>query len=126
MAKQKDRLPHNAPLYALVASVVFVAAAVALVIFADPENSNTMMLIGLLVSTIPSLVAAVFSERTARDIRNGVMVEKVREGAAQAIDEKQVIVRNGPVVSTELRALAQLLEQNTRVTKENTRAHHDG
>lgn len=117
---ERSKLPHNAPLYALVATVVFVAAAVVLVIWGDLENGNAMMLLGLLVTTLPSLVAAGFSERASRDIRNGVVVEKARQGALQAIDQAQVIVRDGPVVSTELRALTRLLEQNTAATEANT------
>lgn len=110
----------KAPLYALVATALFVTAAVVLVLFADPENQSTVVVIGMIVSTLPSLVASFFAERASRDVRNGVLTEKVREGTVQAIQEEGVLVRNGPVVSTELAALSALLRQNTTATRENT------
>jgi hypothetical protein len=108
------------PIYATAVTVVCIVAAVVLVLFADPENQGTITVIGLIVSTLPSLIASFFAERTSRDVRNGVLVDKVAEGTAQAIKSEGVVVRDGPVVSAELRALSALLQQNTRITKENT------
>lgn len=75
----------NVPMYAVICIVVMVIAAVVLLLFANPATTPSLpLVIGLLVTTIPSLVAAVFSERASRDIRNGVMKDKVKE----ALDEK--------------------------------------
>lgn len=111
----------NVPLYATICAVAFVACAVLLVLFADPHSSQSIMIVlGLIVTTLPSLVASIFAERASRDIRNGVLEEKAKSGAAQAIQEQQVLVRTGPVVSTELAALSRLLEANTAATQTNT------
>lgn len=108
------------PIYSLIATGLLLASAVALVLFADEQNQGTVMVLGLIVSTIPSLIASFSAERTARDVRNGVLVEKVKEGATHAINESGVVVSNGPIVDAQLRALSALLQQNTRVTQTNT------
>jgi hypothetical protein len=120
--KSPVKQPLNAPFYALVATGIFVVAAVLLVIFADPENQGTAMILGIIASTLPSLVAALYSERTARDVRNGVAREQAKQGAAEAIEDAGVLTRSGPVVTTELRALQRLLEANTAATTINTAA----
>lgn len=101
----------NLPLYSLVAAVVFVVTGAGLAVFAPENNQNAAMLIALLVSTLPSLVAALFAERSSRDIRNGVMTEKAREGASQAIQEHGVVTRDGPAATASIQALTELLKQ---------------
>lgn len=107
---------RNVPLYSMVTTGILVVAAVLLVIFGDPDKQGFMILLGLIVTTVPSVVSAIYSERASRDIRNGVVVDKVREGASQAIEDAQVITRTGPVVTTELSALATLLERIQNAT----------
>lgn len=107
---------RNVPLYSMVTTGILVVAAVLLVIFGDPDKQGFMILLGLIVTTVPSVVSAIYSERASRDIRNGVVVDKVREGASQAIEDAQVITRTGPVVTTELSALSTLLERIQNAT----------
>lgn len=115
----------NVPLYSLIATIALVVAAVVLVIFAPPDKQGFTVLLGLLVTTIPSVVASIYSERASRDIRNGILVEKAKEGAKEAIAESQVLTRTGPVVSAELRALSRLLEANTVANRETKTALED-
>lgn len=78
----------NVPLYATVAAIVLVITGAVLVIFSNPEQSpSTIIVLGLIATSVPSLVGAIFSERASRDIRNGVVLNKVKEGARQALTE---------------------------------------
>lgn len=112
--------PSNVPLYTVVTTAILLVAAVLLVVFVPQDKQGYSLLLGLLVTTIPSVVSSLYAERASRDIRNGVVVDKVKEGTKQAIAESQVVTRTGPVVSAELRALSRLLEANTAATETNT------
>lgn len=82
---------NHLPLYATVSIVVMVIAATFLLIFANPASAPSLVIVvGMIATTIPSLVAAVFSERTNRDLRNGVLKDKVKEGAAEALEESKL------------------------------------
>lgn len=118
------------PLYALIATVVFVLSTVLLVIFAPPEHQGVATLLGLLVSTLPSLVAAFSAERASRDIRNGMVEEKARAGAVAALQETGVtdiveVTQRGQSAIMTMQALARLLERNTAVTLANTEMGND-
>lgn len=92
----------------------------------DRATPLVVSLLGMVATIVPGLVAATYSERASRDIRNGTVVAKAREGAVQAfadpmakaqlrqaageaLEDKQVVTRVGPVVTAELAALTQLL-----------------
>lgn len=104
-----------------VVAVVLIAGAVALAALSNPDaHPATGTVLGVILAAIPGAVAAVFAERAARDIRNGVIVQKVKEGASQAIVEHGVMTRTGPVASAQLEALTKLLQVNTNATQTNT------
>lgn len=126
------------PKVAVMAAVVaLILIAAVLVLYDDKGDRNTAKVIGLIVTTIPGLLALGFAERASRDIRNGTLVAKskqgasaalkehgpelAKEGARAAIQEEQVLTRVGPVVTTEVLALAKLLTS----TEENTKANQD-
>ncbi len=91
---------ENLPIAALVSGVVLLISAMTLLVTVDVERQTTpafVTILGLLVTSIPSLFAAAFAERAARDIRNGVVRESVKEATAQVIDEKKVLTREGPI-----------------------------
>jgi hypothetical protein len=118
----------NTPLYALVASIVFVIAAVLLVLYAPPGRETVIL--GLIASTLPSLVAAFASERASRDIRNGVVEAKVREGTKTALKDTGVLdvvesSARGESTTLAMQALAKLLELNTAATETNTTIHNE-
>jgi hypothetical protein len=80
----------NKPLYAMITIGIMFATAVILVLFANPASSPSLLIVlGLIASSTPSLVAAIYSERASRDIRNGVVADKAREGAAQALEDSK-------------------------------------
>lgn len=111
------------PLYSLIATAIFVIAAVILLLFA-PEGRETMFL-SVFASTIPALVAAFAAERASRDIRNGVVEEKARAGATSALRDTGVTevvesTQRGQSSIVAMQALAELLKQNTKATVANT------
>lgn len=105
---------RRVPLYALIAAVIFIIAAVVLAVIAPPDSESTVIVIGLIASTIPSLVAAFASEKTNRDIANGVLTEKARVGTRQALDETgltEIAATSGATQSAALEALTQILQE---------------
>lgn len=121
----------NAPIYALGSAVLMLGAGAVVVMSGHGGANGGNLLIGLVVTTIPSLIAAAFAERTARDVRNGTVTEKARLGASKAISEAGVVTRDGPAVQAAMQAsaastaalttllqnLAPKLEHNTDVTE---------
>lgn len=118
---------------ALVATVGLLVGVLAVTGSLDSNATPLVVtLVGMVVSVVPALVGAIFSERASRDIRNGTVVEKAREGAAlaledaplaehakqgaaEAIREEQVMRRDGPVVTAEVAALAELVAVNREI-----------
>ncbi len=76
------------PIYALSAAFGMLVLAVVLLLFTDPEQQTTpvfVSIVGLIITTIPSLLAAAFAERAVRDIRNGVLKGKVKEAINETL-----------------------------------------
>lgn len=109
----------NAPIYAFLTLVTFVAGIVVLTVTDNEDDGG--LFIALAISTLPSLVASMFAERAARDIRNGVLEAKVKRGATAAIAETGVMLRNGPVAAAQLEALTTILSE-IHGTAQNTNA----
>lgn len=125
----RTNLPIVAALAAAVILMVLVVGAVVMLSLGKALDETTtplvVSLIGVVVTAVPALIGAAFSERASKDIRNGTLVAKAKEGAAlaieervptiaresaaEAIDEKQVMTRTGPVVTAELLALTKIL-----------------
>jgi hypothetical protein len=81
----------NLPVFTLGAAVILVMLAILGFIFIPAGNVVAQeSLIGLIVTTVPSLIAAAFAERTGRDVRNGVMEQKVKDGATKALQDTGV------------------------------------
>lgn len=100
----------NVPVYALAALVVFTVSLVVLII---TGHANGDLFAVFVVSTLPSLVAAMFAERTARDVRNGVLQDKVRQGTHEALHESGVseIAANAQsLIPAQTDALARLVD----------------
>lgn len=103
----------NLPVLSLGAAVLFVALAVLALVFVpkdDQRLTQVVLLVGLVVSTVPSLIASAYSERTSKDMRNGVMVDQVKTGARQALVEHNVVTRDGPYVAATTQALLDILQ----------------
>lgn len=108
------------PLFSLIATVVFVLAAVVLLLFAEPGRET--LFFAILASTLPTLVAAFSAERTNRDVRNGVITDKARQGAEQALDNKGVtevveLTHRGQSSTLAIQALTRLLETEATQTE---------
>ncbi len=109
---------QNRPIYSLVAAIILVALViVALIVVPHERNDQLLIVVGLIVSTVPSLLAAGFAERTARDVRNGVVQQKAREGAQQALDDSGVTdvvnaTQRGASTVAAIAALSQLTESD--------------
>lgn len=125
----------NFPRTALTAACVLTGLVVALVGVLAVTGALTaeatplvVSIIGFVGVMVPGLVGATYAERASRDIRNGTIVAKAKEGAVQALhdpqaiaqvrqaagealEDKQVVTRVGPVVTAEVAALAELVRQ---------------
>ncbi len=103
------------PIAAAVTAVLFMAAAVVLVLFADDTKGDTgqhvIVILSVILAAIPGLLAAAFAEQAVRHVKEGSVAESARIGARQAIRDEEVLTRAGPVVTEELRALRRLLEE---------------
>lgn len=119
---------RNVPVYSLIAVVALVGLAV-LGLAIIPLDAKTTPLfytvIGLIVTTVPSLIAATFAERTARDVRNGLVEDKVRKGTHTALKESGVTdvveaTRKGDSTLVALQGIQALLEhaQESREARE--------
>lgn len=96
--------PANRPLWSFGALAVFVLSLT--VLYATGKDSGAGIYIALVAANLPTLVAAIASEQAARDIRNGTVARKAKEGATAAIQETGVLVRTGPVAQAQLAASA--------------------
>ena len=108
---------HNVPLYALGTTGFLVVVMLVLILTGRAGEGGAELFVGLILSTLPSLIAAVFSERVARDVRNGVVAEQTRVGTVKALDQTGVIDaveqgQGGATTAAALEALAELLEQS--------------
>jgi hypothetical protein len=106
-------VPRVAALISAVSLFGIVAAALtALAITNRLDGRSTPLLvtlIGTVASTVPAIMSAVFSERVMRDVRNGVLEDKARAGAVEAIRAEGVVTRNGPYADVTSRALLDLM-----------------
>lgn len=83
----------NVPVYAIAAAVGMLALLIIGLIFIETDENSTpalMAVVGIGSASIPALIAAAFSERASRDIRNGYLQEKVKHGAEEALEETGV------------------------------------
>lgn len=79
------------PIVTLTFATVFVALCIFGFIFIPQNNAAAQeTLVGIMIGTVPSLIAASFAERTNRDVRNGVVEQKVKDGATRALKETGV------------------------------------
>jgi hypothetical protein len=73
-------------------------------------NSTPILtvVLGFLATTVASLVAIIKVDSISHELRNGLIETKVNN----AIDNKQVVTRDGPVVTSATNALIKILEAN--------------
>jgi hypothetical protein len=129
MAREDGRTYRISILGAVVALVGTVGAVIVGVSLSTGIGSDTTpILAGLLAivgSTVPSILSLVKVEQVSNDIRNGVVTEKAKEGAKQALVEHGVVTRDGPVVAAQLAALQQTLESNALLLKALNKERND-
>lgn len=112
---RRDRtVPPNAPHYTLGAGVALVVVGLFAAMATD-DKDTLRTLLGLIVTTVPSLLAAGYAERASRDIRNGTVTEKARQGTVKAMEEVGVTdvveaTNKGQGSLLAMQALATLLE----------------
>lgn len=102
---------NKVPWTTVVVFCAVVAAVTILIVLGDGNSGVITILVGLLPAMF---VGAGYAERNSKDIRNGTIVAKAKEGATQALNETGVsAVANTANESTTLamRALSQLLEE---------------
>lgn len=69
---------------------VFAILVVAVVVLSVTGATRNELVLTSLLALIPGTLAAGYAERTNRDVRNGVVQEKAKEGAKQALNETGV------------------------------------
>lgn len=102
----------NLPVVSLLAAVSLIGIAVVALIFVHLDDRTTpvfLSLIGLIVTTVPSLIAAAYAERVSKDVRNGVVEAKTKTAVKEALNEHQVVTRDGPFVAASTEALLRVL-----------------
>lgn len=102
--REAQPVTRNTPIYSLLGLVTFVVAMV--VVYLTGHADDAGVLLALAASTIPSLVASLSAERASRDIRNGVVSDKVHEATTRALIDAEVVTRTGPVATESVKALA--------------------
>ena len=112
-SQARREVTPNAPHYTLAAGVLLVLGG--LVVAAVTGADSLDQLLGLIVTAGPALLAAGYAERASRDIRNGTVREKVRQGTHQALEEVGVpdvveAAGRGQGSILAMQALAALLE----------------
>lgn len=99
---------------AIVALVAIVGAIIVGVSVTEGiDSASTPILAGLLAvisSTIPSILALIKVEQVHNDIKNGVVQEKARAGAVEALQAERIVTRDGPLSTTAIEALAEILK----------------
>lgn len=92
---------------AVIAAGLFLGLAVT-----DHLDSNSTpiltVVLGFLATTVASLVGIMKVDSISHELRNGLIESKVNS----AIDNKQVVTRDGPVVTSATQALIKILEAN--------------
>lgn len=93
MNTHRNRAPardSNAPVVAIVCATILLLAALVAVVLAPDTSRELQLLVGAVLTTVPSLGAVWFAERASRDIRNGTVEDKARTGARKALEETGV------------------------------------
>lgn len=113
------RNKNNLPLYTFILAGLMLIAAVLAIVFA-PNANDAHSLVEFVILSFPGFVAAGFGERNHRDIRNGVVQEKVKQGALDAFKESGVqatvdAAGRGEATNLAMQALAELLKANTSI-----------
>lgn len=109
--------PHNKNNLPVVAAGTMVILIGYAVLLAVTGHMSDQIVGGLIVSTIPSLAAAGFAERAARDIRNGVVQDKAKAGVHEALAETGVT----DVVATAQETQPVVLDTLARLASANQR-----
>jgi hypothetical protein len=105
------------------------AVLIALTITKEFTSDSTPLvsaLIAIVSSAIPGVLSLYKTEQVQNDIRNGVVTEKAREGAKQALIDHNVVTRDGPTVAATLESLQVLLQSNQNLLEEISKDHKEG
>jgi hypothetical protein len=102
---------------AVLAGALFFGLAVTNHLDANSTPILTVVL-GFLATTVASLVAIIKVDSISHELRNGLISTKVSD----TIDAKQVVTRDGPVVTSATQALIKILEANGVVDPSKTQA----
>ncbi len=93
----------NVPVIALLSAVLLLVVVVVVLAFVPAERQGTpvfVTVIGIVASTVPSLIAAAFAERVSKDVRNGTLVQKSKQATHEALQEARVVTYDGPPTDT--------------------------
>jgi len=101
----------NTPVVALATVALLLVSVVALILTGHFDEGGDALL-ALTLSTLPSIFASLYAERTARDVRNGVIAAQAKLGSRKALDETGVteaVQRGDESTMLAMNALRELL-----------------
>lgn len=133
---QQNHSPYkagNTPLWTIGSAVVLVAVGILGLAFVELDEKTTpvyVSLVAIIGSTVPTLIGAAFSERASRDIRNGVVTNKVKD-AMEEVGVIDVVKQAQETTPATLQALTNSTEALTMIlarqaAEDNAKLHPKG
>jgi hypothetical protein len=104
-------------LWVLVSIVLgIVALGVAVIGFGLDESTSPIIvtILGIFSASIPSILALVKVSQVHTELTNGNLKANVQEATENAIENKQVLTRDGPVVAAQLATIETLLQERKK------------
>lgn len=88
----------TSPWISITTLTIILAFALILILSDHADQGTGLTMATLLLVNLPSALSAIFSERASRDIRNGTVIEKARQGAVEALADTEMVKETHPVV----------------------------
>ena len=89
---------QSTPIYSLGALTLFLTFATILILTDHADTGSGLAILTVLIANTPGMIAAIFSERASRDIRNGVVMDKARQGSVEALADTGLVEQSHPEV----------------------------
>lgn len=96
----RQLLPQGSstPLVSLGTLTLLLACGLTLVVTGNADRGSGLTMLMIVLGNVPGAVAAIYAERTARDVRNGVVIDKSRQGAVAALADTGMVREDNEAV----------------------------
>ena len=92
--------PSSTPLVSLGTLGLLLGTGLVLVLTGKADKGSGLTLLAIVLGNLPGAIAAIYAERTSRDVRNGVVVDKSRQGAVAALADTQLVPEDNEAVQS--------------------------